>query len=215
MARYNNPVSDNDGGGSYDEESFRDTFAILEHLLNRRSLIDHGVLRLIAILIGGGTIFLGYDLFIKGVSGEASIMVKTEAFSGQLVNAMPGIFYTISGMIIILISLFKKEEVLIKMPLKDLPLENRCCEHVPRQDGEHVPRQDGDHVPRQDGDHVPRQDGDHVPKQDGEQTLENDDEHIRPLKRGKNDGGYRGILRKGYGCGESLDVPTFLRRLVD
>jgi len=45
------------------------------------------------------SIYLGYRLFILGVSGKASLIIDANSFSGQLVNASPGLFFAIGGLI--------------------------------------------------------------------------------------------------------------------
>lgn len=70
--------------------------------------IDHSILRLVAIIIGGESIFLGYLLFIKGITGKATLIVGADSLSGQLINAAPGLFFAISGVIIIMVSLYRK-----------------------------------------------------------------------------------------------------------
>lgn len=72
--------------------------------------IHHSFLRVIALFIGAGCIFLGYDLFIKGVTGVASLVVNSKSLSGQLINAAPGLFFVFGGVVIIIVSLYKKVE---------------------------------------------------------------------------------------------------------
>lgn len=51
----------------------------------------------IPTLIAGMAIYLGYKLFILGVTGQASISVETQTVSGQLLNAAPGLFFAVGG----------------------------------------------------------------------------------------------------------------------
>jgi len=70
--------------------------------------IDDSIIRFVAVLIGGISILLGYLLFIKGVTGEASISVDSSSLSGQLINAAPGLFFALAGVVIIVVALIKK-----------------------------------------------------------------------------------------------------------
>jgi len=64
------------------------------------------------VLVGGGTIYLGYRLFILGVTGEASLSVQHGEVSGQLINAAPGLFFAIGGIAIVVVAIWKGAEVM-------------------------------------------------------------------------------------------------------
>ena len=49
------------------------------------------------------TIYLGYRLFILGVTGQASLSIQSQSISGQLLNAAPGLFFAIGGIIVLII----------------------------------------------------------------------------------------------------------------
>lgn len=85
---------------------------------NNKLSIDNSILRLISIIIGGFSLYLGYALFIKGVTGQASISLNTSSISGQILNAAPGAFFALSGVVIIVIALYNKEEITITHPGK-------------------------------------------------------------------------------------------------
>jgi len=53
------------------------------------------------------SIYLGYDLFIKGVTGEASLVVDAKDLKGQLTNAAPGLFFAIGGISSLIVSVWK------------------------------------------------------------------------------------------------------------
>ena len=57
------------------------------------------------------SIYLGYRLFILGVTGQASLSIGTKTVSGQLLNASPGLFFAIGGIIALIISIIKGTEV--------------------------------------------------------------------------------------------------------
>ena len=67
--------------------------------------------KVLPILIGGGAIYLGYQLFILGVTGQASLSVQSATVSGQLLNAAPGLFFAIGGIVIVLVAIWKGVEV--------------------------------------------------------------------------------------------------------
>jgi hypothetical protein len=62
--------------------------------------------RALIVAVAGMCIFLGYKLFLKGISGEASLIVETGKFKFQLVNAAPGIFLALFGAAIVTYSLY-------------------------------------------------------------------------------------------------------------
>jgi hypothetical protein len=57
----------------------------------------HYLFKLVPVLISGMCIYLGYKLFVLGVTGEASLVVESKELSAQLINAAPGLFFTIGG----------------------------------------------------------------------------------------------------------------------
>jgi hypothetical protein len=63
--------------------------------------------KIIPLLLAGGAIYLGYRLFILGVTGQASLSVNSKGISGQLLNAAPGLFFAVGGVITIIITVWK------------------------------------------------------------------------------------------------------------
>jgi len=63
--------------------------------------------KVLPALIGGGSIYLGYRLFILGVTGQASLRVQSATVSSQLLNAAPGLFFAIGGIVIVLVAIWK------------------------------------------------------------------------------------------------------------
>ena len=47
-------------------------------------------------------LYLGYRLFILGVTGQASLSVNSSSISGQLLNAAPGLFFAVGGVVILI-----------------------------------------------------------------------------------------------------------------
>ena len=63
--------------------------------------------KIIPIFFSGMAVYLGYRLFIRGVTGEASLIVKTKSVSGRLINAAPGLFFGVGGIIALILSIWK------------------------------------------------------------------------------------------------------------
>ena len=84
-------------------------------------------------IIAGISLFLGYKLFIKGVSGSASLKLEQVRSKIQLLNAAPGLFFALFGMVILVASinasleyssksnypLYNKESDIIIVPLEE------------------------------------------------------------------------------------------------
>lgn len=58
-------------------------------------------------IISGFSIYLGFKLFILGVTGQASINVEAKTISGQLLNAAPGLFFAIGGIVALVFTVWK------------------------------------------------------------------------------------------------------------
>ena len=63
--------------------------------------------KIIAVLISAGAICLGHKLFILGVTGQASLSIESHTVSGQLLNAAPGLFFAVGGLIALVVSIIK------------------------------------------------------------------------------------------------------------
>lgn len=63
------------------------------------------------MIVGGFAIYLGYRLFILGVTGQASLNVESKAVSAQLLNAAPGLFFGLGGLTAVIASIFKGVEI--------------------------------------------------------------------------------------------------------
>lgn len=68
-------------------------------------------LKALPMLISGMTIYLGYNLFVLGVTGKASISIHSETIEGQLLNAAPGLFFAVGGLVSLIISIWKGVKV--------------------------------------------------------------------------------------------------------
>ena len=74
-------------------------------------LRSYYLFKIIPLLIGAMSIFLGYRLFILGVSGQASLSINTKTVSGQLLNAAPGLFFAIGGIVAVLVTVWKGVDI--------------------------------------------------------------------------------------------------------
>jgi len=75
-------------------------------------------LKLAPILVSGMAIYLGYKLFVLGVTGQASLSVESHSLSGQLINAAPGLFFAVGGIAALIWSIHKGVKIESKA-LKD------------------------------------------------------------------------------------------------
>jgi hypothetical protein len=50
-------------------------------------------------------------LFIMGVSGKASLVVEAETVKGQLINAAPGLFFAVGGIVALIIIVWKGVDI--------------------------------------------------------------------------------------------------------
>ena len=73
-------------------------------------LAGYYAFKALPMLISGGAIYLGYDLFIRGVTGEASLSIQSDTVSGQLINAAPGVFFAVGGFAALIVSIWKGVE---------------------------------------------------------------------------------------------------------
>jgi hypothetical protein len=68
------------------------------------------IFKIIIILIGGLCVFLGYKLFIKGItSASGNFEAKNKLGRVKLINAAPGTFLFILGTVIICYSIFNSK----------------------------------------------------------------------------------------------------------
>ena len=71
--------------------------------ITRLALVLFFAFKLSLVAAAVFTIYLGYSLFILGVSGEASISVDAKDVSGQLLNAAPGLFFAVGGIVTLVV----------------------------------------------------------------------------------------------------------------
>src|SRR5947207_15618548 len=63
--------------------------------------------KILPVVAAGGSIYLGYKLFILGVTGQACLSVESNKVSGQLFNAAPGLFFAVCWLVTIIMSVGK------------------------------------------------------------------------------------------------------------
>jgi len=61
----------------------------------------------IPTFVSAMAIYLGYKLFLLGVTGQASLSIEHDKVSGQLLNAAPGLFFAVGGLVVLGCSVFK------------------------------------------------------------------------------------------------------------
>ncbi|MES9873134.1 MAG: hypothetical protein ABW146_08485 [Candidatus Sedimenticola sp. 6PFRAG7] len=76
----------------------------------------HYIFKIIPMLISGMSIYLGYKLYILGVTGEASLVVDAKELKAQLINAAPGLFFAIGGLASLIFSIYKGAKVTLPAP---------------------------------------------------------------------------------------------------
>lgn len=78
---------------------------------NNLALALYYVFKTVPMLVGAMSIYLGYRLFILGVTGKASLSVNSQEISGQLLNAAPGLFFALFGIAAIMFSVWKGVQI--------------------------------------------------------------------------------------------------------
>jgi hypothetical protein len=77
------------------------------------------VSKLVPMCISCIAIYLGYRLFVLGVTGQASLVVNANSLSGQLLNAAPGLFFSVGGIVALIISIWKGSTFTFSRSLPD------------------------------------------------------------------------------------------------
>ena len=71
------------------------------------ALILYFVFKICLVIASAFSIWLGYKLFVLGVTGEASLNVDAKGIGGQLLNAAPGLFFAIGGIAALIVIAWK------------------------------------------------------------------------------------------------------------
>ena len=69
------------------------------------------IVKLAGPVVSCVAIYLGYRLFILGVTGQASLSVEVRTVTAQLINAAPGLFFAVGGLTTLGLSIFKGVEI--------------------------------------------------------------------------------------------------------
>ena len=75
------------------------------------TLTLHYIFKILHPVGGIIAIYLGYRLFVRGVTGQASLSVNSKAISGQLLNAAPGLVVIVGGLITICVSAWRGDPI--------------------------------------------------------------------------------------------------------
>jgi hypothetical protein len=74
-------------------------------------LVMYYLFKIIPSIVACFSIYLGYKLFILGVTGQASLSVESKDVKGQLLNAAPGLFFAVGGIVALIIVVWKSVNV--------------------------------------------------------------------------------------------------------
>jgi hypothetical protein len=85
-------------------------------LSTNMTFILYYTFKVLPMLVSVFAIWLGYKLFILGVTGQASLSVESKTVSGQLVNAAPGLFFAVGGIVALIVSIFKGVSIDFETP---------------------------------------------------------------------------------------------------
>lgn len=71
------------------------------------ALVLHFLLQLLPFAASAFTLYLGYELYIQGVSGTVALAPEPATFQDQLINATPGLLFAIGGFVALLASILR------------------------------------------------------------------------------------------------------------
>ncbi len=78
-----------------------------EHGISNFALGWYFAFKMVPVVVAGFCIYLGYRLFVLGVTGQASLVVNAKDISGQLINGAPGLFFAVGGVVALIFSIVK------------------------------------------------------------------------------------------------------------
>jgi hypothetical protein len=98
---------------------------------NGSVILLHYLFKMLPVFVGAFAIWLGYKLFVLGVSGQASLDVQSKTIKAQLLNAAPGLFFAVGGIVIVIVSVWKGTRIKYADPFShmDIMMEAREKAH--------------------------------------------------------------------------------------
>jgi hypothetical protein len=67
--------------------------------------------KILPFLVTALSIYLGYRLFILGVTGKASLSFASDTLKGQRLDATPGLFFAVGGIVLTVVAVWKGVQV--------------------------------------------------------------------------------------------------------
>ena len=77
------------------------------------NLILRAIERILDVTAGMLCVYLGYVLFVRGISGKASLRVEFDKTKLQIANAMPGVFFGLFGIVMLVVAM--RQTVTVEM----------------------------------------------------------------------------------------------------
>lgn len=123
---------------------------IIQHLLSVIALWSY---KIVTLIIGYMFAKLGYNLLLKGITGEFKFSTELRGAKADLVSASPGTFFILVGTIIVGIGIYKG------MLIDSIPSQQNeeICHHNNKPTNENInkpylpkvpPTKEADHVPK-------------------------------------------------------------------
>src|SRR6202030_486394 len=77
-------------------------------------IVSYYAFKIATVIVSGISIYFGYRLFILGVTGQASLVVHSPTLNGQLLNAAPGLFFGVGGLLTLGVIVWKGVEIQVQ-----------------------------------------------------------------------------------------------------
>ena len=84
-----------------------ENIAIVPSDSNALPLVLFFAFKIIPSLVAALSIYFGYRLFVLGVTGQASLIVNAQSIKAQLLNAAPGLFFAVGGIVTLIATVWK------------------------------------------------------------------------------------------------------------
>ena len=79
--------------------------------ISEKALYLYFAFKAFTAAISLASIVLGYKLFILGVTGQASLSIESRSVKGQLLNAAPGLFFAVGGIVALIMIVWKGVQI--------------------------------------------------------------------------------------------------------